>query len=133
MPGPDWGLVGRWFGHIARGRLVHESIARTPPVAGERALGWLGHYAIGIFFAALLVAVGGLDWARNPTLPPALIVGWLTLAAPFLLMQPAMGTGVAASRTPSPAKARLRSAMTHTVFGLALYVAATAVSIWAEP
>ena len=125
---PDWGLVGRWFGHLARGKVRHESIARSPPVAGERALGWIGHYAIGIAFAALLVGVWGVEWARSPSLLPALTVGWLTLAAPFFVMQPAMGGGIAASRSPSPAKARLRSLITHTVFGVGLFVAAVAAA-----
>jgi hypothetical protein len=128
MPLPDWALVGRWFGHLARGTVSHENIAKAPPVRGERVLGWIGHYAIGVAFAALLVEVWGLDWARSPILLPALIVGWLTLAAPFLAMQPAMGNGFAASKSPNPAKARLRSLVTHSVFGIGLYVAAVAVA-----
>jgi hypothetical protein len=128
MKGADWTLVGRWFGHMPRGKLVHDDIAKAPPVAGERVLGWLGHYAIGVAFAGLLVLVWGAEWTRSPTLLPALLVGWLTLAAPLLLMQPAMGAGLAASRTPKPHRARLRSLLTHTVFGLALYVAAAGLS-----
>jgi hypothetical protein len=128
MPLPDWGLVGRWFGHLGRGTVRHENIASAPPVRGEQALGWIGHYAIGIAFAALLLGIAGLQWARSPTLLPAMIVGWLTLAAPFFVMQPAMGNGFAASKTPNPAKARLRSLLTHSVFGLGLYVVAVAVA-----
>ena len=123
---PDWALVGRWFGHLAKGTLVHDNIAKSPPVAGERALGWLGHYAIGVGFATLLLALWGLEWARSPTLAPALIIGWATLAAPFFVMQPAMGSGFAASRAPDPAAARRRSLVTHSVFGLSLYIAAVA-------
>ncbi|WP_264346966.1 DUF2938 domain-containing protein [Rheinheimera sp. MM224] len=37
-------------------------------------------------------------------------------------MQPALGSGIAASKTPSPAKARLKSLLTHSVFGLGLYL-----------
>ena len=128
VPSPNWGLVGRWFGHLVRGKAVHENIARAASVRGEKALGWIGHYAIGVAFAALLLAGAGLDWARSPTVLPALITGWLTLAAPFFLMQPAMGNGIAASRTPDPRAARLRSLATHTVFGLGLYVAAAAAA-----
>ena len=39
-----------------------------------------------------------------------------------------MGAGVAASRTPHPNAARLRSVVTHTVYGVGLYLAA---EIWA--
>jgi hypothetical protein len=50
-----------------------------------------------------------------------LIVGLGSVAAPFLLMQPGMGAGIAASRTPRPTAARLRSLVTHGIFGLGLY------------
>ena len=59
---------------------------------------------------------------RHPTLAPALIVGIGTVAAPFLLLQPGMGAGIAASRTPDPAAARMRSLVMHAVFGVGLYL-----------
>ena len=120
---PDYGLVGRWLGHVARGRFRHDAIKASPPVRGERLIGWTAHYLIGIAFAAVLLAVWGIEWARHPTIVPALIVGIGSVAAPFLLMQPGMGAGIAASRTPDPAAARIRSLVTHGVFGLGLYVA----------
>ena len=39
-------------------------------------------------------------------------------------MQPAMGAGIAASRTPNRAAARMRSFITHAIFGISLYAAA---------
>jgi hypothetical protein len=36
-------------------------------------------------------------------------------------MQPGMGAGIAASKTPNPNVARLRSIVTHTVYGIGLY------------
>src|SRR5690242_15256262 len=74
-PVPDWGMVGRWIGHFPRGQFTHPSIAKAAPVAGERAIGWLAHYCIGIAFATIAILVWGLDWARHPTFLPALIVG----------------------------------------------------------
>jgi hypothetical protein len=119
---PDYAPVGRWIAHMTRGRFVHDAIGRSAPVAGERAIGWSAHYLIGIMFAAVLLVVWP-DWAREPALLPALIVGIGSVAAPFLLMQPGMGLGIAASRTPSPRAARLRSLTTHTMFALGLYAA----------
>ncbi|MCC7039851.1 MAG: DUF2938 domain-containing protein [Burkholderiales bacterium] len=124
VPMPDWGLVGRWFAHMARGRFRHERIAAAEPVRGERMIGWIAHYLIGIAFAGALLATCGLAWAHQPTLAPALAVGLVSVAAPFLLMQPALGAGVAARRTPRPNVARMHSLITHTVFGLGLYAAA---------
>lgn len=129
IPGPNWNMVGRWIGHFPQGRLVHENMTLASPVRGERAIGWSAHYAIGVVFAGLLLAIAGLDWARHPTLPPALICGVLTVAAPFLVMQPGMGAGIAASKTPNPNLARRRSLLAHTVFGLGLYVAAWATAL----
>lgn len=123
VPAPDWGHVGRWFGHMARGRFHHERIATAEPVRGERVIGWMAHYLIGITFASVLLALSGPAWVRQPTLAPALALGIATVTAPFLLMQPGMGAGIAASRTPRPNAARLQSLITHAVFGFGLYAA----------
>ncbi|WP_416052393.1 DUF2938 domain-containing protein [Cupriavidus basilensis] len=117
----DYALVGRWLAHLVRGRVCHHPIAASPSVQGERLLGWIAHYLIGIAFAATLLAFWGLGWARHPTLGPALMVGIGSVAAPFFVMQPAMGAGIAASRTPRPGVARLHSVVTHGIFGLGLY------------
>jgi hypothetical protein len=127
-PLPNYALVGRWIAHLPRGRARHESIAATSPVRGERAIGWTAHYLIGIAFAFALQAVWGAAWFRNPSLIPALVVGSVTVLAPFLVMQPAMGSGFAASRTPRPGAARLQSLITHIIFGLGLYAAALVVA-----
>jgi len=128
IPALDYALVGRWLGHLARGRFRHDRIAASPRVRGERAIGWTAHYLIGIGFAAVLLAVRGVEWARSPTLAPALIVGLASVAAPFLILQPGMGAGIAASRTPRPWAARLQTLVTHAVFGLGLFVAGEAAS-----
>ena len=127
--GLDLALVGRWLGHVARGRLSHDAIARARPVAHERALGWIVHYGVGVAFAMLLVALVGAGWLRDPALLPALAVGVATVAAPWLVMQPAMGAGFFASRTPSPLRSCLRSLASHAVFGAGLYLTAVVVSV----
>jgi len=121
IPLPDYGLVGRWFAHLARGRFRHESIAVAAAVRGVHVICWVAHYVVGVVFAALLLAVWGLAWVRHPMIGPALLVGIGTVVAPLLVMQPGMGAGVAASRTPRPAAARVQSLVTHTIFGLGLY------------
>lgn len=128
VSGLDYRLVGRWLGHMARGRFRHDGIGKAAMVPGEAALGWAAHYAIGIGFAAGLVAMQGDHWLRLPTLLPALLTGLVTLAAPWLVMQPAFGMGVAASRMPDPTAARLRSLITHLVFGLGLYAAGRVIA-----
>ena len=120
----DYALVGRWLGHMPAGRFRHGNIATAPRMRGERIVGWTAHYLIGIGFAGLLVGVFGEDWVRTPTFGPAIAIGILTVIAPFLIMQPCLGLGIAASRSPKPYSARLRSLLTHVIFGLGLYVSA---------
>lgn len=124
VPSLNFAFLGRWLGHLPKGRFFHDPIAKSPPVTGELALGWLAHYSIGITFAALLVSVFGLRWARSPSLLPALVIGLVTVAAPLFVLQPAMGAGVASARTPTPLFNSLKSVATHTIFGIGLYLAA---------
>lgn len=124
----NFALIGRWVGHGLRGHIRHAAIAKAPPISGETALGWFMHYATGIAFAGLLVSFEGLQWAREPSLAPAVLVGMLTVVAPLFLMQPAMGAGFASSKTPTPVKNCIRSAVNHTVFGLGLYLAALVIA-----
>lgn len=129
VPAPNYGLVGRWLGWMPRGRFRHASIAATPALAGEGLIGWTAHYVIGICFASLLPLIWGTAWLREPSLAPALTVGIITVLAPYLLLQPGMGAGIAASKTPRPWTARMHSLVMHAVFGLGLYLSANAM--WA--
>lgn len=128
IPSLNFAFLGRWLGHLPQGRWMHGSIAKAPPVRGELLLGWCAHYTIGISFAALLLAVFGLEWARSPWLLPALFIGVVTVAAPLLVLQPALGAGIASSKTAAPVFNSLKSVVTHTVFGLGLYLAALATA-----
>lgn len=129
VPTLNFAFIGRWVGHLFRGQLAHAAIAKAVPIRGELAWGWLTHYAVGMAFATVLVGLQGADWVRSPTLLPALAVGVCTVAAPLLVMQPAMGSGFAASRTPTPLKNCLRSLANHTVFGFGLYLSALAIAL----
>jgi len=123
-PLPDYALVGRWVAHSTHGRIRHAAISKSTPIRGELALGWVTHYTVGIAFAWLLGLIAGATWFERPTPAPALATGIVTVLVPFLIMQPAMGSGFAAARTPRPNAARLQSVLTHTLFGAGLYLAA---------
>ncbi|MBC8951568.1 DUF2938 domain-containing protein [Xenorhabdus sp. PB62.4] len=124
IPSLNYSLVGRWIGHMPKGQFTHTSILQAEPVKGESGIGWFAHYLIGIIFAGILLLILGLDWAKNPTFLPALIMGIVTVIAPFFIMQPGLGMGMAASKTPAPNTLRLRSLMAHTSYGVGLYLAA---------
>lgn len=128
IPSLRFALLGRVLGHLPRGRWRHDDISRTPEIRGEALIGWCAHYGIGIAFAALLLLSFGLSWARAPTLPPALFVGVVTVLAPWLLLQPALGAGIASRKTARPLFNSIKSLITHTVFGLGLFLAAHATA-----
>lgn len=129
VPFPNYTMVGRWIGYFPRGRFVHNSIAEARAVGGEHLIGWTAHYGIGILYAGFLVAFAGADWLNTPTVLPAMIVGFVTVAAPFLIMQPAMGSGIASSKAETPNVARARSLAAHAAFGFGLYVAAVVMAL----
>lgn len=124
IPLANWAMVGRWFAYLPRGRFMHDTIADTPPVSNELALGWIMHYLIGALFAGIVLLLWGLDWARNPTLLPALIVGVVTVGCGWFILQPGMGFGLAASKRPNANQVRLIGLINHVVFGLSLWLAA---------
>jgi hypothetical protein len=133
VPTLDYRLLGRWIGHMPRGRVVHERIALAEPIPMERPLGWFAHYAIGVTFAFLLVAIWGPGWLNAPTVPPALVIGLGTIVAPWFVMQPAMGAGIAGSRTPNPAATRLRNLGTHAMYGVGIYLSALVLASLVGP
>lgn len=128
IPSLNFALLGRLIGHLPDGQWLQKSIAQVAPVRGERLLGWCAHYSIGVLFSALLLASFGLSWARSPSLLPALLIGIGTVVAPLFILQPALGAGIAASKTAAPLFNSLKSVVTHTVYGLGLYLAALATA-----
>ena len=127
VPSGSWGLIGRWVAGFLRGVLVNPQIAAAPKVSGEVAIGWTFHYAVGIAYAALYLGFMSLVLGSAPTLFSALLFAIALLVAPWLVMQPALGMGVMASRTPKPAAVRAVNISVHTVFGLGLYLG---VLVW---
>ena len=124
IPSLDYCLLGRWLRHMPGGTLRHASIAAATRKPLECTVGWFAHYSIGVVFALVFVVLASGDWLARPTLLPALLYGVGTVVFPFFILQPSLGLGIAASRAPRPSRARLKSLVTHTVFGVGLYVCA---------
>ena len=120
-------LLGRWLRHMPHGRFRHASIGKSEAQPHECAVGWTAHYSIGVTLALLFVFLTRGAWLERPSLPLALLFGIVTVIFPFFVLQPSFGLGMAASRTPNPAQARVKSLATHTVFGVGLYLCAIAV------
>jgi hypothetical protein len=122
VPSLNFCFLGRWLLHMPGGRITHASIAAAAPKRYECATGWVSHYLIGTGLALVFVLIVSGGWLERPTLGPALGFGMVTVLMPFLILQPSFGLGIAAGKSPSPARARLKSLMTHTVFGAGLYL-----------
>jgi len=120
-PKPDWAPVGRWFWHLKNGTVFHDDIGKAEPYAHERALGWIGHYAVGILYGIILAVIVGPGWFAAPTFLPAFILGIVTVGAGWFLLQPGLGIGVAASKLPDAAMVRALNLVAHTVFAAGLY------------
>jgi len=124
VPATNWAMVGRWVGHMPRGHFAHENIGKAAPVRGELALGWIVHYVIGIGYGLLLVSLWGAEWLRQPTLLAPMVLTLGLLIAPYFIMMPGIGSGIAGAKTPKPNVTRLKSLLGHSVFGLGMYVTA---------
>ncbi|MDX3976126.1 DUF2938 domain-containing protein [Shinella sp.] len=118
---PNWAPVGRWFWHLKNGTVFHDDIGKGSPYANELALGWIGHYAVGILYGVILALLVGDAWFAAPTFLPAWILGIVTVGAGWFLLQPGLGIGVAASKLPNANTVRVLNLVAHTVFALGLY------------
>ena len=121
IPSLNYQFVGRWLVGISKGQFVHHKIMQSPSVRFEKYIGWFSHYVIGIIFSTLFIKIVGTHWFISPKLFSALLFGVSTVIFPFFLMQPCLGFGIAASQTPSPSSARLKSLSTHFMFGVGWY------------
>jgi hypothetical protein len=120
-PRTHWGMVGRWVGHMRDGQFTHVSIGSSPIIAHESILGWVFHYGVGCIYAALYLVYVSTVQMGQPTLVSAVLFGLITILSPWLLMQPALGLGICASKAPRPNLVRLQNLIIHTVFGLVLF------------
>lgn len=128
IPSPNYCLVGRWIVYMPSGVFKHTNIAATKKGAAECVTGWIVHYVIGVIYAIALTIPTSGRWLDHPTLAPALLFGVSTVLIPYFIMQPAFGLGIASAKTAKPGQARVRSLMSHTAFGVGLYLSALLVS-----
>jgi hypothetical protein len=130
IPSLNYCLLGRWLRHMPSGTFRHASISDARPMRLECAFGWVAHYTIGAGLGVGFLLVVSRAWMAEPAFWPALLWGIGTVVFPMCVMQPALGLGVAASKTANPTQARVKSFATHAVFGVGLYWCATALNFF---
>ena len=124
----DYCMLGRWIRHMPTA-FRHVNIAAAAKRPGECVAGWTAHYSIGVSLALAFVLFSSADWLKRPTLSSALLFGLATLVFPLLVLQPALGLGIASSKAANPLQARVKSFATHLVFGLGLYLCAAGLPL----
>ena len=125
LPTTNWSMVGRWCAHLRTGQIIHRPISQSKPVKYEQTIGWLFHYIIGIGYAYLYVMLMVFIFIKDPSLTSAIIYGLVTLIAPWLVLQPALGLGLFARLAEKPNTIRALNLSVHLIFGVALYFAWT--------
>ena len=58
------------------------------------ALGWIGHYVVGILYGVVFALIVGPEWLAAPRFLPAWLFGLATVAFGWFLLQPGLGTGL---------------------------------------
>ena len=76
----------------------------------------------------MLIVFAGPGWVSNPTFLPAWILGLVTVAAGWFILQPGMGAGWAASLRPNPMQIRALNLISHTVFAVGMLATALLIS-----
>lgn len=127
LPLPNWALPGRWLTHVFRGQIAHNDIHQSDEVPYELILGWFFHYAVGVAYGILFLLIVGTGWLEQPKFLSAWLFAIATIAAGWFVLQPGMGLGWAASKTPNPWKTRSLGLVAHTAFGAGLWLTGTLV------
>ena len=119
----DMAMIGRMSAGWARGRFCYRQPEEMEPVAHEKLLGYITHYAIGVGLAFIYV----LGWSLlvgGPASPVwALVYGVATTVASLFVVYPSMGLGVCGRRSPEGVRAPLSPLANHLFFGIGMAVA----------
>lgn len=117
----NYASIGRWVLSWKDGHFTHQNINQSPAQKHEAVWGWSIHYAVGIIWAYLYMMLKN-TYSFESLFISTFIFSLVTTFAPFLIMQPALGFGFFASKTPNPLNRIKNSLITHLSFGLGLYL-----------
>ena len=116
--GPSGGL-GRWIGHMLKGRFTHEDITKAAPIPHEAGIGMASHYAIGLVLGAGYALLLQVSEPRQNSLRRATAYGIATTVFPWFWMFPARGQGFMGLRDGDP-RVPAFALLTHIAYGLGL-------------
>ena len=109
----DVGMIGRMAAGWRGGRLRYGHPSEMEEVAGEKAYGYLTHYAIGVGLAVVYVLGWRVLFGGSASPPWAIVFGVATTVASWFFVYPAMGFGVLGRRSPDGLRAVLSPLANH--------------------
>ena len=110
--GPSGGL-GRWIGHMLKGRFTHDDIAKAAPIPHEAGIGMAAHYAIGLVLGAGYALLLQVSEPRQNSLRRATAYGIATTAFSLVLDVPGTWPGCHGTSRRRSASARVRPVDAH--------------------
>lgn len=111
--------LGRWIGHMFKGRFRHEDITKAEPIAHEATIALIAHYGIGLTLGAAYALLLRVPQQRQNSLSRATAYGVATTAFPWFWMFPARGQGVMGLRD-GDLRVPAFALCTHVAWGLGL-------------
>jgi Protein of unknown function (DUF2938) len=121
-PITDWAIIGRWAANLPRGQIVNENIGSAPAVPHEHAIGWVVHYLVGIGYAVVYLVLMWFILGIPPSFISAMIFGAISVSVTWFAMEPILGAGVMASKTPNRQAAMIHDFTSHLSFGFGLFL-----------
>jgi len=118
--GPE--AVGRWFLYMFKGKFTHKDILKTPALNSENLWGFLSHYLIGIVLAGIYLFLELWVPIVSDQLWMPFVFGIATVILPWFWLNPCMGFGFLASKSPNRAHIIRTSLVNHTNFGLGFFI-----------
>ena len=123
----DISMIGRMAAGWAHGRFHYAHPRELEPVANEKPLGYLTHYAISVSLA-LPYVFGWELLVGGPASPLwAVAYGVATTIASLFFVFPSLGMGACGRRSPEGVKSPLSSLANHLFYGIGLAIGVAVV------
>ncbi|EZQ10540.1 DUF2938 family protein [Acinetobacter sp. Ver3] len=122
IPSFNYAYLGRFFFLVKNKKYVYRNITEAPVHKFEYITGWVFHYITGIFFALIYTYIDNSHTTLEAFIS-SILFGLSTAIIPFLVMQPILGFGFFASKTPNQWISIKNSLVAHLNFGIGLFIA----------
>ena len=116
----NYAIIGRWVLHWKSCKFAHNNIMQTQTLKNELVLGWIIHYITGVSWTYLYFVMCTY-FSYEINLLNTIIFTSITTLLPFMVIQPFLGFGFFAYKTPSPIHSIRNSLIAHITFGVGIF------------